>query len=229
MRELNLFESALHAAVPTQPRFGARAALVPQLDEAARRRKTIREAENGSAAAPTLETRAGSQGGTDERCPLIPLVLAGLALGRRTCGWGRVQPSIRSGSPCRNSRPSTPRRRPTTGARRSSARRRGTGNTETGRSIGAERGKSAVRTPARASEEQSKATEGVRPRGAGLRRFGLGGLTPPVVTMRRDWPQPRAPKPGPGYSVSSGGRARPESIPHPCPTGTPTATSSKVT
>jgi hypothetical protein len=210
MREVTLFESALRAAVPTQPDPRLGAALVPRLAEAARS-STIEAEAQGLRRRPRSRLALVARVGI--AVALIPLVLAGLAFagvtmpGAARSAFDSVgitlpnQPARHSKEPTTNTTNTTPQ---TSGAPT------GTVTTETGKSksIAPDKGRSAA-AHRHALEQRQKA----HGKAVGHHRgkaVGLNGSVPPGHSGETG---PPAHSNAGGSSASHGGSPAPK--PHP--------------
>jgi hypothetical protein len=200
MKEVALFESALRAAVPTQPdpRLGAR--LVPRLAEVARG-STIEAETHPVRQRPRSRLALVARVGIV--VALIPLVLAGLAFAGVTVP-GPARSAFDSVGITLPNQPSSHSHG--TAAGQSSDRPTVTTDTQTGRSEAQSKGKSAA-AHQHALQQRDKA----RGKAIGHSRgkaIGLNGSTPPGHTK----------EPGPPAHSNAGGASETHSSTHATPT-----------
>jgi hypothetical protein len=211
MREVNLFESALHAAVPTQPDPRLRAALVPQLAEAARS-STI------AAETRVMRRRPRSRLALVARVgiavALIPLVLAGLAFAGVTVPGAARSAFDSVGIPLPNQPAKHAKETTNNTSQQGSGATTGTVNTETGKSVAPSEGRSAAAHRHALQQRQKAHGKAVgHDRGKAI---GLSGSTPPGHSGATG---PPAHSNAGGSSVSHGGSPGPKTHPTPVPHG----------
>jgi hypothetical protein len=204
MNEVALFQSALHAAVPTQPdpRIGAR--LVPRLAEAAR--ASIVEAET-AVTRRRPRSRLGSVARIGIAVALIPLVLAGLAF----AGVTVPSPARSAFHSVGVTLPNQPGKDKGTATEQGSGKASEEPTTPT-RNESQSKGNSTA-AHQHALEQRDKA----RGKAIGHNRgkaIGLNGATPPG----------HAKEPGPPPHSNAGGASGPHASPHATPKPHPTHT-----